>query len=386
MATTNAYDQALTAIRDSMHTLICFPEQVGGDGVGTALGLGRALEALRPGHQIDVVSSGFHPAHLERYSFLPNIECIHERIENIHDLVLRVPLHGAEVRDITHNVRDGHLEIRLTPAVGQFMSEHVEAAITNYKYDLIIVVDAPDLRALGALYERHASFFQTTPIITIDHRAEHERYGQINLINLAAAACAEVGVDLIRHERNAPLDADMATCFLTGILAKTQGLRSPRLTPRTFEMARLLLEAGARRDEIVQHLFRTKTIAQLRLWGRALSRLRTDDERKLAWTVLAQHDFLTIAAPYGDLLEVVEELITNSPQAEVIAIISERPDRAIDVHVRCSHEQHNATALLASLGGTGTSTHAHARLDPQEIVAAERTVLDIVRKQMPILR
>lgn len=382
MAIVNANQQALEAMRRSDHTLICFPEAVSGDGVASALGLGRALESLRPGHQVDVISSGFLDGHRERYRFLPGIDRVQPTIEQLHNLTIRVPLGQAQVRDVSHEVRDGHLEIRLTPQSGQISADHVEAAMSQFRYDLIVAIDCVDLSALGALYRQHAAFFQSTPTIAVDHDPAHERYGQINLIDLVASACGEVCAQFLWEVAPHAIDGDVATCLLAGMLAETRGFRAPRMGVRTFTIAAQLLEAGARREEILKHLFLTKRVEQLHLWGRALTRLRTDPARKIIWTILSQHDFLASRASEADLPDLVDELLVNSPDAQVILILHEQPDRTICVTVSSPTGRHDAAALLRPIGGVGTAMSARVCLAPQDIQQAERKVIEIMQRQL----
>lgn len=381
MAITSINQQALEAIRRSDHTLICFPEAVSGDGVGSALGLARALEAMRPGHQIDVVSSGFLPDQQHRYRFLPGVDRVKPALEQLHDLTVRIPLGTAEVKDVRHEVRDGCLEIRLTPGAGQIPSDHIEAAMSAFRYDLIVVLDCPDLAALGSLYTSHAAFFQSTPVIAMDHSPEHERYGQINCIDLAASACGEVCARFLREVAPTTIDPDVATCLMAGIIAETRGFRSPRMSVRTFEITSLLLTVGARREEIFEHLFRTKTVGQLQLWGRALTRLKVDQDRKLVWTLISQHDFLAARASEADLPDLVDELLSTSPDAHVILLLYEQADHTICVLAR-TLGGHDATALLKPIGGVGDTSLARACLIPQDLQQAERTVLEVVRAQI----
>jgi phosphoesterase RecJ-like protein len=382
MAITSINQQAIEVIKLSDHTLICFPEAVSGDGVGSALGLARALEGFRPGHQVDVISSGFADDHRHRYRFLPGVDRVKERIEQLHDLTVRIPLGTAEVKDVRHEVRDGHLEIRLTPGSGQIPSDHIEAAMSQFRYDLIIVLDCPDLAALGSLYSSHAAFFQSTPIIAIDHAPEHERYGQINCIDLAAAACGEVCARFLREVAPTTIDPDVATCLMAGIIAETRGFRSPRLSVRTFEVTSLLLQIGARREEIFEHLFRTKTVGQLQLWGRALTRLKTEQDHKLVWTLLSQHDFLASRASEADLPDLVDELLVSSPDARVVLLLYERADHTICVLARTIGSHHDASALLKPIGGIGDANLARACLVPQDLQQAERVALETVRGQL----
>ncbi|MDO8462762.1 MAG: hypothetical protein Q7S96_00610 [bacterium] len=373
--------QALAAITRSNHTLVCFPESASADGVATALGLALALERQRPGHQIDVVSSGFTPGHALRYGFLPGVDRVQREARCEQKVRIRIPCDDPHASDLRHRVRDGAVEIELTTGGTALQREHIASAIEQSSYDLIIAVDSPDLASLGALYTRNPERFQGTPIIAIDHAPDHERYGQIHCIDVTASACGEVAAALLR-ELGQPMDADVATCFLTGILVKTRSFRTPRMGAQTFTTVSYLLECGARREEVVARLFQTKSIPELQLWGRALTRLRTDRERGLVWSILSQHDVLTVGAHDADLDAIVDDLLANAPDARVILLLCEQPDRTITVRAYAPSGRFDVAALLRPIGGTGAAARATATLPAQPLAQAEAHVLDVVRGRM----
>jgi len=152
---------------------------------------------------------------------------------------------------------------------------------------------------------------------------------------------------------------------------------------RTFAMTATLLDAGARRAEIVTALFQTRTVGQLQLWGRALSRLKADRSQKLVWTLVSQHDFLASRATEADLPDLIDELLVSSPDAELVLVLHEQRDRTVCATLACPSGRRDATSLLKPIGGQGTATLARACLIPQDLQQAERTVLDLVRKQLP---
>lgn len=369
-------------IEQSNHTLICFPATVTGDGLATSLGLARALEAMRPEHRIDIACAGFHDAHQHRYRFLPGIERITTRIHATPKLTIRIPHAPENVIHLEQETTPTALEIHLQPDGMPIAPEHIEASLSARTYDCIIVIDCPNLAALGSLFTDHATLFQSTPILTIDRSPEHERYGHAHLIDLTAAACGEVASNFLREVAPEQLTADVATCFLTGIIAATRGFRTARMGPQTFTVVADLLARDARREEIVAALFQTKSIPQLQLWGRALARLRTDTDRRLAWTVLAQHDFLSSGTTAADLTDLIDDLLANAPEAELVLLLTERSDRSIDVTLAVPHNRHDAATLLQPLDGVGSAKLAHTHLPPQELVRAERTVIELLRQRV----
>lgn len=64
----------------------------------------------------------------------------------------------------------------------------------------------------------------------------------------------------------------------------------------------------------------------LRLWGRALVKLRHDRDLRLLWASLTRADLRGSPTEDRDAAEVVEALRTSAPQAEVVVLLRELAD------------------------------------------------------------
>jgi phosphoesterase RecJ-like protein len=170
------------------------------------------------------------------------------------------------------------------------------------------------------------------------------------------------------------MDEEIATCFLAGMMEKTKSFRLPGVTPHTLQKASALLTHGAKRDKIVDILYRTRNIPELRLWGRALARLKYDETHSLVWSALSQQDFLHAGAKEGDLEEVVEELIRNSPAAKNVLLLYENGERNI-VAVFHTTPPNDARKLLAPFSPIGDAREGTCILFHSTIVEAERRLL-----------
>ena len=188
--------------------------------------------------------------------------------------------------------------LRKTPSILLFPrrkaflpAEDVKTRSGEFKYDLVIVLDTPDLESLGSIYDNDTEFFYQIPIINIDHGSNNEAFGQINLVELTAIATAEILFNLFTNYSRDLLDENIATCLLAGIIAKTKSFKTQNLTPQSLSVSSQLISMGARREEIVNQLYRSRSLNVLKLWGRVLARLTSALENKLVWTVLTQVDF-----------------------------------------------------------------------------------------------
>jgi phosphoesterase RecJ-like protein len=239
---------------------------------------------------------------------------------------------------------------------------------------LIISLGATDLKSHDHLFHSHADFFFATPIINIDHSPANEHFGQLNLVDTTATAVAEVCHNFLHLIDPELLDEEIATCFLAGMIAKTKSFKTPNVTPRTLKTASVLMSKGAKRDLIVENLFRTRSVETLRLWGRALARLKSQPESKIVWTLLSKQDFMHAGATEADLPDVVDELITSSPEAKVVVLLYEDNESNICAVIR-AEQPHDAMALAASFRPAGTREEAKLCFLDKTIVEVERDLI-----------
>lgn len=368
--------QVLEQLRKAERPLIAFRKDWNPDAAASAIGLAAALEGM--GKKCEIVCDGFAPA--EHLAFLPRLNRVRPEMAGLRTFVISVDTQKSRVGELSYEAKDGFLHIYLTPKHGALSPEHVKTGATDYRHDLIVVLDTPDLPSLGAIREEASDFFFRTPIVNIDHSPANEQFGQVNWIDATAASTSEIVYGLVR-DLGRPVDAELATAFLTGIVAKTRSFKAGAITPQTLTAASDLIAAGAARDTIVSSLYRTKTIPTLRLWGRALARLKYDPTLKLVSTMLTRQDFALAGAGEAALNDIVDDLIMSSPEAETVALMHERESGEICCTIR-SELRRDADALSAKWDGRGGRTQSVCFLKGKSPGEAEQEILAHLRSEM----
>ena len=322
--------QILEAIKRSSRPLICVPRSAGADGYASAIGLARVLERLDKKADI-VAADGTTPKNLH---FLPGHEKVSPALENLRRFVIEIDASRTKVDELTYEMKDDKLVIHLSPKKGFWDAKDLNVSSSGYRYDLIVCLGAADLESCSHLYSDHPDFFYRTPILNVDHRAENEHFGQLNVVDLTAVSVSEVVHDLVEAIEPGLLDEETVTALLTGMISKTKSFKTRNVSPKTLQTASKMVAKGARRDDIVHHLYRTRSVPTLRLWGRALARLKVDSAASFVWTLLSQQDFLHAGAEEADLPDVIEELIASTPDAKTVALIYETAAHEIVAIVR----------------------------------------------------
>jgi nanoRNase/pAp phosphatase (c-di-AMP/oligoRNAs hydrolase) len=257
----------------------------------------------------------------ESFKFLPAFSEIKDSLENLMKFVVSVDLKNAKVSQIKYIIENNKLNFIISPRDGFFTENDLSSNMGGFKYDLIITVDSCDLESLGKIYDSNIDFFYKTPIINIDQSPENEEFGQLNIIDLKAVAVTEIIFNLLFNYNKKLIDEDIATCLLAGIIFRTKSFKTSNVTPRVLATTSKLIELGARREEIVANLYRSRSLSTLKLWGRVLNNLSTSEDNNIIWTTLFKNDFQISKSSEKNLQDVIDELIISIPTAKVIVVL-----------------------------------------------------------------
>jgi phosphoesterase RecJ-like protein len=236
--------------------------------------------------------------------------------------------------------------------------ETLQQTLSDESFDLVIALDAGELRRFGSLYEEHRAFLDNARILNIDHHISSEGCGQVNIIDPTAAATAEILV-LFQQQASLPLDRDAALCLLTGVITDTGSFQYTNTTPRCLEVAALLLRAGAMPETVVQPIYRTRPLAQARLHALILANAHTSCEGRLIW---AQATDATLAATgaKAEMDENLSALLRDIEGVEIAALFKSYGDPGITrLSLRCA-APYNAAEICQRVSNGLGGGHARA--------------------------
>ncbi len=197
---------------------------------------------------------------------------------------------------------------------------NVTAIFKDEAVDALCVFDAGDL-AYAGIDALVAAMPKKPFIANFDHHVTNALFGDANLVITDASSTAEV-VHEFFDDNGADVSREMAVCLMTGLLTDTSNFSNPATTVKSLEIASELLLKGVSIRDITKRLMRNKPVDALKLWGRALERLRFDPEKKLASTALFRSDFND--HPVDDeYLEGLSNFLNHLLQADVVLVLKE---------------------------------------------------------------
>jgi phosphoesterase RecJ-like protein len=244
--------------------------------------------------------------------------------------------------------------------------------------DAILVLDTGTWSQLASL----ADFIRNSPAekFVIDHHQTQDELGGGRFVDTDSESCGRLVWEAIRA-----LDVDitptMANHLFMAVSTDTGWFRHTNTSAATMTLAAVLITAGAKPTELYDSIYETNTKCRLALRGRALSRLATMDDNRIAWSEIYSKDYTDTGAIPLD----TEDLI-NDPRSlagNMLALLFiEQPDGQIKISFR-SKEPVDVAKLAEQFGGGGHKRAAGATL-PGPLPAARDKVLAAATAAMPV--
>lgn len=348
------YSAAAQVIANHQRILVIPHANVDPDGLSCALACYQMFTSL--GKDVTVICPDTPPDTLK---FLPGYEELTQEIEESQNFMITIDLDGGvEIDKLRYTVEDRKVNIIVVPTKGKIRPGTISFGEGEKHYDLIVLVDTADMALLGSLYTDHVDLFSELPLLNIDHHISNQRFGQVQLIDSTAASATEVLYGWFQSQPTWRefLDADLATLLLTGLITDTRSFQNPNTTPRSLEVAAELLEMGARQQEIIQHIYKTKPLSTLKIWGRALNRIQMDPTAGIVWSVISKEDLQEMEAASRETHGILDELISTVPNADVHILFTEIEEGGLKASMR-STSAIDASRLAAEIYRGG----GHAR-------------------------
>lgn len=194
------------------------------------------------------------------------------------------------------------------------------APTVDGEFDAAIIMECGDLKRTGvAGLDR---FF----VINIDHHPGNTAYGRINWFDPSAAACSEMVFDVV-HALGVPLSREIATHIYLAILTDTGSFHFSSISPRTFDICRVLLEAGVDPVTVARTVYDNNSTGRLRLFAAVLSAMRIDPTGRIAILYLDHQMADAAGGTYEETEGLINEPLTVKEIQAVVFFKQEAGDQ-----------------------------------------------------------
>ncbi len=219
------------------------------------------------------------------------------------------------------------------------------------KAEAIVFIDCGD----SSMAEVSTEDIGNRSTIVIDHHVSNIGYGDINVIEPDVSATAEILFEYFKYA-GFTVDRNIATQLFVGVYTDTDSFSNLGTTPESLKASSELLKLGANFKEITANTIQNKSIASLKLWGRALERLRIDKKKGIAVTVI-KHDDLGECKAKAEDMEGVANLLNHLSDVKMSMVLREQPGGMVKGSLRTTSELIDVSKVAKLMGGGG---HAKA--------------------------
>ncbi len=262
------------------------------------------------------------------------------------------------------------------PKIFEFLprADEIKKESAIEKYDLAISVDCATMRMLNGFSE----YFENAKMkICIDHHGTNTMYGDINFVNPAAPACAQIMIIILEHFK-IEITQEIGTCILTGIITDTGGFKYSGVTAETFEFVAWLLNKGVNVSKVYKQVLQTRTRPNFELNRIATNRLELLEEGRVAYTYITEEDEKKVGAGSGDHEGIVE--IGRDIEGVEVSVFIRETDKGCKVSLR-SNEYVNVSDVCLFFEGGGHIRAAGALIQGT-IEQVKEKILYQVRAQL----
>ncbi len=227
-------------------------------------------------------------------------------------------------------------------------SYRVQESMPAKKFDLLVVSGCSKIERTGMTEIIQSGI----PVLNVDHHPDNTSYGDVNVVQPAKSAVAEVVFDMFTHYKWR-ISADIATCLLTGIFTDTGSFMHSNTQESTLRAAAELMRRGARVTKVAKHTYKGKNVEGLKAWGRALENAYYDSKQKIIYTVMTDEDLNDLNNPPLDYFEGLVETLNKVPEAK-FAMFLKQDGSVIKGSLRSDpHKGIDVKQIAHMLGGGG---------------------------------
>lgn len=249
MNDTGAKQQIVEKIKGSSNILVTVSTNPSVDELSAALGLTLMLNKMNK-HATAVFSGAIPPA----ITFLDPQKTFENTVDSLRDFIIALDKEKAD--HLRYKVDGDVVKIFITPYRTTITGDDLEFSQGDYNVELVLALGVKNQDSLDSALAAHGRILHDATVATISVGDDKSELGSIGWREETASSLSEVLVglsDALKSDK-ALLDEQIATAYLTGIVAATDRFSNNRTSSRVMTVAAQLMGAGANQQLIAAKL------------------------------------------------------------------------------------------------------------------------------------
>jgi hypothetical protein len=243
----NPKQQAVERIKDATNILVTVSKNPTVDQLSACIGFTLLLNKL--GKHATAVFSGTVPSTLE---FLQPEKTIEQNTDSLRDFI--IALDKSKADKLRYKVEDEVVRIFITPYRTSISDKDLEFSQGDFNVDVVVALGVTNKEDIDQAIVAHGRILHDAVVISVTNGTAPSDVGSVNWHDAAASSLSEMLVSISESFQSGLLDGQMATAFLTGIVAETERFSNGKTTPKVMTMSAQLMAAGANQQLIATKL------------------------------------------------------------------------------------------------------------------------------------
>lgn len=248
MADASALKQIIDKIKDSSNILVTVNTNPSVDELSAALAITLFINKLNK-HATAVFSGQVPPA----IEFLQPEKTFENTVDSLRDFIIALDKEKAD--HLRYKVVDDMVKIFITPYRTTINEQDLEFSQGDYNVEVVLAIGVQNETDLDRALESHGRILHDAVVAAIS-LGEPTKLGGIEWNDASASSYGELLfqiADGLKQDKGI-LDEQIATAFLTGIVAATERFSNAKTTSKAMTIAAQLMSAGANQQLIATKL------------------------------------------------------------------------------------------------------------------------------------
>lgn len=245
----SAKQQIVDKIKSNSNILVTVNTNPSVDELSAALGLTVLLNKMNK-HATAVFSGAIPPA----ITFLDPEKTFENTVDSLRDFIIALDKEKAD--HLRYKVDGDVVKIFITPYRTTISSDDLDFSQGDYNVELVLAVGVNAQDDLDGALAAHGRILHDATVATVTVGQAKSELGSIDWREENASSLSEMLVglaDALKADKPL-LDEQIATAFLTGIVAATDRFSNNRTSSRVMTIAAQLMSAGANQQLIASKL------------------------------------------------------------------------------------------------------------------------------------
>ena len=201
------------------------------------------------GKHCTAVFSGQVPSTLE---FLQPEKTLEQNTDSLRDFI--ISLDRSKADKLRYKIEDNVVKIFITPYRTSLSEADLQYSQGDYNVDAVVALGVDKREHLDQAITAHGRILHDATVVGVSCGAVITGVGSINWHEPTSSSLCEMLVSISEAFQSGILDTQMATAFLTGIVAETERFSNEKTSPKVMTMSAQLMAAGANQQLIATQL------------------------------------------------------------------------------------------------------------------------------------